>query len=76
MCPAFLSEQDQAGNKQKVNSVNRQKTHRKDIVRQAKTLLKQGVYDPLELFEELYDLFPYAHYSVIREIVHKVKTHA
>lgn len=56
--------------------MNRQKTHRKDIVRQAKTLLKQGVYDPLELFEELYDLFPYAHYSVIREIVHKVKTHA
>lgn len=44
----------------------------KTLEKQARTLLREGIYDPQEMFAILYSRNP-VHYVKVREAIHKVK---
>jgi hypothetical protein len=52
----------------------RPKTHKQEIKKAVKNLMEDGVYEPSELFDTLYEKYPSADYRVIREAIHEVKS--
>lgn len=51
----------------------KQKTHKHDVVKTARGLIEEGVFDAQELYHNLTTRYPQVDYRVIRDAVHSAK---
>lgn len=51
----------------------KQKTHKHDVVKAARNLIEEGIYDAQELYKSLTNRYPGVDYRVIRDAVHSAK---